>query len=150
MEENLLMHPENSTVIATELNLSPSQVGAVIGLLGEGATLPFIARVITSYSIHYTKLYDVTPTVEPKVVVVVLVLAVVSLLLLQPARARVNNAADTATAVLRKNMVIAPQKIHGYMHWKQLGLCRGEEHDVCHIVITSYSIHYTKLYDVYT
>jgi uncharacterized protein len=38
------MQPENAAVIAAELELSPAQVGVVIDLLSEGATLPFIAR----------------------------------------------------------------------------------------------------------
>jgi hypothetical protein len=79
----------------------------------------------------------VTPAVDPKVVVVVLVLAVVSLLLLQPASARVNSAAETATAVLRNNIVIAPQKFLGVCPLKKLGRYRSEEHDGCHIFLFS-------------
>ena len=76
----------------------------------------FVTGVITSYSIHYTKLYDVDK------------LIVVNIPLVGKTADRVGNRCGISNKSIVRNLNIADDFVTG--------------------VITSYSIHYTKLYEV--
>ena len=128
--------------------------------------------VITSYSIHYTKLYDLEdePSGSSSFFCVVIPRPLIRMVH-QPRALRVFVHISRNTLVLgigihrHVEIVLLPESpvltsyhicMVGNMHFKAVDDCRNGDSDVpirlgrendMNIVITSYSIHYTKLYE---
>ena len=91
---------------------------------------PACAFVITSYSIHYTKLYEAP-------------------LVYQECRFACESSTDAESCAAFEEVTLFLCKTEGDARCRELCGSPDEKQNqtACAFVITSYSIHYTKLYD---